>query len=99
MAKDRKFVGSGKVIGNFGQIKLGIRVSDLPEPNERGYINLIVAARKETNEWGQTHFVYVDDFVPNGGKSPVAANQPSGVAGEVVEGEFAEGIVEENLPF
>lgn len=58
---DKKYVGNGK-IGKFDQIRIGIRYADL-KPNERGYVNLIVAPVREPDE-KRTHTVYVDDFVP-----------------------------------
>jgi hypothetical protein len=67
MNKDRQYVGSGKE-GKFGQVSIGLKFSDLV-PNERGYVNLIVARRKESDKYGNTHTVYVNDWKP-GQKKP-----------------------------
>ena len=49
---------------NGGHIlKVSLRYADL-KPNERGYVNLIVAEKKEKDERGNTHNIYVDTFVP-----------------------------------
>jgi hypothetical protein len=44
-------------------VNCSILVSDL-EPNERGYANFVVASRREPDNYGNTHSVYHDDFVP-----------------------------------
>jgi hypothetical protein len=64
---DHHYVGTGKVVGRFGNISIGIRYADL-NPNDRGYVNLIVAERKSPDQWGKTHTVYVDDWTPNAGR-------------------------------
>ena len=61
---DKKYVGNGKEVGKFGQIKIGLRFADLPDANERGYINLIVTKMREPNKSGDTFCVYVDDWTP-----------------------------------
>jgi len=60
---DRQYVGKGKQIGNFGHVKFGIKVSDL-KPNDKGYVNLVVGEMKSADKWGNTHTVWVDDYVP-----------------------------------
>ena len=59
---EKIYVGSGRV-GNFDQIKIGLKYSQLT-PNEKGYVNLIVSKRKEVDQYGKTHTVYVDDWTP-----------------------------------
>lgn len=61
---EKVYVGKGKVVGNYGQIKLGIRVSELTV-NENGYCNLIVQKMKEPDKFGNGFTVYIDDFIPN----------------------------------
>ena len=60
---EKKYVGNGREIGNFGDISIGIRYSDLV-PNEKGYINLVVSKMKNPNQYKQTHTVYVDTWKP-----------------------------------
>jgi len=63
--QEKVYVGSGKLFGKYDQIKIGLRAKELPEPNERGYINLIVAPRREPDKNGNTHSVYVDTWKPD----------------------------------
>ncbi len=65
-AKAHTFDNGGTVI------KLGIKVEELAEfcrkyKNERGYINLVVAERRETGKYGDTHTVYLDTYTPKTG--------------------------------
>ena len=61
---DKQYVGSGKIVGRYNNLSIGIRVADLVA-NERGYCNLIVAQRREPDKYGNTHSVYIDDWTPN----------------------------------
>ena len=63
---DKKFVGNGKIktFDNGGfVINIRVRVADLT-PNEKGYCNITVATRREPDKYGNTHTVYLNDFVP-----------------------------------
>lgn len=60
---EKKYVGKGKVIGQFGNIKISLRPAEL-EANEKGFVNLIVSQMKSPDKWNNTHTIYVDDFVP-----------------------------------
>lgn len=73
MATDRVFLkcsAKAKTFDNGGTIiKIGIKREDLAEfvrahTNERGYINLIVAERREQGTYGDTHSVYLDPYKP-----------------------------------
>lgn len=61
-----------KTFGNGGSvIKLGIKVEELAafvkaHKNERGYVNLVIAQRRNVGEYGDTHSVYLDDYTPSG---------------------------------
>ena len=50
------------------QLKLSIKVDDLVEQlknlSSDGWVNLIVAKRKEASETGVTHYSYVDTWKP-----------------------------------
>lgn len=60
----KQYVGKGKVVGNYGNIKIGIKAATLPI-NEKGYVNLIISRLKQKDQWGNEFTVYVDDSVPN----------------------------------
>lgn len=68
---DKKFCGSGAAFGQYGSIKVGLRADQLPAPNERGYINVIVSPKRDKP--GE-YYVAVDDFVPT--KRGEAASAP-----------------------
>lgn len=67
---EKVYVGDGKEIGQYGNIAIGLRYSEL-KPNERGYVNLIVSKRKEPSKYGSTHSVYVDTFEPTKSDEPI----------------------------
>jgi hypothetical protein len=71
---EKQYVGKGKVVGTFGNIKIGLRVADL-KANEKGYVNIIVQKMKEIDKYGNAYTVYVDDWVPNGGNAAPAPQQ------------------------
>lgn len=58
---EKVYVGKGR-IGKFDKIQIGLNAEKLPQPNERGYINLIVAKMKESDRWGNTHTVYIAEY-------------------------------------
>lgn len=64
---DKTYVGKGKTFGKFGQVKIGFRYTDVT-PNEKGFVNLVVAEMKAPDKWGNTHTVYIDDWKPEGKK-------------------------------
>ena len=65
---EKKYVGGGKV-GNYSIINIGIRAKDLPAPNAKGYINLCVGTRREVSKYGETHSVWINDWVPGNSRS------------------------------
>jgi hypothetical protein len=65
---ERTYVGKGKVRGQYGDIRLGLR--DLPQPNDKGYVNLIVSKMRNPDKYGNEYTVYVDDFVPQQRDNP-----------------------------
>lgn len=52
----------------YGEVlNLSIKVEDLADfcrkfKNERGYLNLTIAARREVGQYGDTHSVYLDAY-------------------------------------
>tara|TARA_R100000541_G_scaffold58407_1_gene69612 strand:+ start:2146 stop:2421 length:276 start_codon:yes stop_codon:yes gene_type:complete len=58
-----------KVFDNGGtQLKLNIKTDDfinqLKDLTENGWVNLIVAKRKEASDTGITHYAYLDTWKP-----------------------------------
>ena len=58
--KEKEFDNGGSII------KISISKADFNEleATEKGYVNLIVARRKEVSQFGDTHYIYLDDFKP-----------------------------------
>jgi hypothetical protein len=67
---EKKYCGQGKEFGDYGSVKIGLRAADLPPANEAGYINIVVAKRKEVSDKGNTHYAYVDEFQPREEQTP-----------------------------
>ena len=68
-AKAKTFSNGGSVIN------LGIKREDLAEfvrkhTNERGYVNLVIAERREVGQYGDTHSVYLDTYEPKRDEQP-----------------------------
>jgi hypothetical protein len=67
---EKKYVGSSKNIeGKFGEIqKISFSQKDLQlmmdNLNEKGYINLNRIAKKETDKYGNTHYLVIDEWQP-----------------------------------
>ena len=62
----KNYVGNGKKkeFTNGGSlINISLKYSQLV-PNEKGYVNLTVGGKKETDQYGNTHAVWVNDFKP-----------------------------------
>ena len=72
---EKKYVGKGK-LGKFENIEIGLRHDQLV-PNDRGYVNLVVAQMREPDKWGNTHTVYVNEYAGRGsGDSRTTTQQP-----------------------
>ena len=58
--KEKEFDNGGSII------KISISKADFNEleVTEKGYVNLVVAKRKEVSQFGDTHYIYLDDFKP-----------------------------------
>lgn len=76
-AKKHEFPNGGSLI------KLSFRVADLipwlnEHKNDKDFINLIVAERREPSQYGDTHTVYLDDWQPTPkGQSKHPSPRPS----------------------
>lgn len=68
--KDRNWIGgSGKMHifdDNSHVINLFLKLEDLvglPQ-TDKGYIRIVAGERKSPDDYGNTHFIYEDEFVP-----------------------------------
>ena len=68
--EQKRFVKSfckEKIFDNGGSIvKISISKEDFNklETTEKEYVNLVLAKRKEVSQFGDTHYIYLDDFKP-----------------------------------
>ena len=68
---DKIYLGNGKEFFNGNEIKFSLNLTKLKEAAEHifefkdnKYIKLKVCKKKETDEYGKTHYVQVDTFKP-----------------------------------
>lgn len=69
---DKKYAKgiSIKEFGNYGDLNVSIKIDKLIEsapPNEKGYINLVIKKRRETSEYGETHYAEINEWKPRTG--------------------------------
>jgi hypothetical protein len=60
---DKIFCGNAKPFGKYGGFKIGIEVSKLPAPNDKGWVNLIMSPTKGDPD---KFYVAIDDWKPGG---------------------------------
>lgn len=63
MSEPKKYVGKGKVVGQYGVINIGLRYEDL-KPNELGYVNICIGKMKNADNNGNTHTAWLNDYQP-----------------------------------
>ena len=61
--KKYEYVGKGKENGNYGMINFWIDTKKL-KPNENGFVNLTMGTMRNTDDKGNTHTVWINDFKP-----------------------------------
>lgn len=65
------FCGSGKHIGNFGNIAINLCIDDIPpqfidvSKNGKRYVNLKVCNKKNIDQYGNSHYVEVNTWKPS----------------------------------
>lgn len=69
MAKEKNYCGSGRQANEY-YINISVCLSDIPaskirEWQGKRYIDLTVGKRKKEGENGKTHWVAINDFVPD----------------------------------
>ena len=70
MTNNKKYVGNGKKAGDYDLVNISVKVSDpefkaaVFEYKGEKYVKLTVAARREADQYGKTHTVYIDEFKP-----------------------------------
>ncbi len=79
-SKEKKYVGFGKEVGNYGMISISIPESKVKDfwreyKGER-YLNLNVGSLREKTQYGQTHTIWLDEFKPKEGAGNSNNNEP-----------------------
>jgi len=65
----KKYIGKGHA-GKFDIVNFSICLTDIPKDeikigtNGKKYLRLCLGKMKDTDNWGNTHTVWVDDFKP-----------------------------------
>lgn len=53
--------GNAKEIGTFGTIQASINVNQLQEyADQKGYVKVLIQKKRETDQYGNTHFIVID---------------------------------------
>jgi hypothetical protein len=66
---EKIYVGSGKKAEKFDIVNISVCLTDIPKENifdynGKKYVKLVVAAKKESDKFGKTHYVAIDTFEP-----------------------------------
>jgi hypothetical protein len=104
---EKKYVGNSKNIqGKFGEIqKISFSRKDLEllldNLNEKGYVNLNRVAKKETDKFGNTHYMVIDEWKPEEKQYSAPAERKT--AGDTIAGQAQESALEtifkDEIPF
>lgn len=82
MSQDRKFVGSGKEVSGYDLINCTLKKSDLDgnffNYNGTEYITVTVGKKRETDQYGKTHAVWLNEYKPEGQESKSHAKPVQG---------------------
>jgi hypothetical protein len=71
MSKEEKiYVGSGKKVKDYDLVNISVCLDDRIKPyiyeyKGKKYINLTVAAKKEVDQYGKSHYVAINTFKPD----------------------------------
>ena len=65
----RIYLGHGKRVKDYDLINFSLCISDIPtsspfEYKGKKYIKLVIGAKKETDQYGKTHSIWLDTFKP-----------------------------------
>jgi len=75
---DKIYCGRGKTFGQYGTISVSICLDDIPaeyitksDKNGKRYVKVNVDAKREADDYGNTHTVTVDTWKPTARPAPV----------------------------
>lgn len=82
MSQDRKFVGSGKEVAGYDLVNVTLKKSDLDgnffNYNGAEYIKLTVGKKREADQYGKTHAVWLNEYKPEGQENKAYAKPVQG---------------------
>ena len=65
---EKKYVGSGKKVGNYDLINFTIAEDKVKDAwfdyNGKRYLRLTIGNKKEADQYGKTHSVWLDEYKP-----------------------------------
>ena len=104
---EKKYVGNSRNIqGKFGEIhKISFSRKDLEvlleNLNEKGYVNLNRVAKKETDKYGNTHYMVIDEWKPEEKQysAPAERKTAGDSIARKVQKSALETIFNDELPF
>tara|TARA_R100001460_G_scaffold99170_1_gene142332 strand:- start:377 stop:625 length:249 start_codon:yes stop_codon:yes gene_type:complete len=66
---EKKYVGSGKKVGNYDLVNFSISLEKIKdstfEYNGQKYVKLTIGKKKETDQYGKTHSIWLDEWKPD----------------------------------
>lgn len=86
MSKDKQFVRGTAKMKEFDSggyvINFSVNVEDIAkiaeEQGNKGWVNLTMSKRRNKDDYDNTHYIYVNEFVPEKqGSKPAPKNGPS----------------------
>lgn len=80
MSEPKKYIGKGKLVGQYGMIKFGFKTDELVKllrenTNANGWVNVVVGSLRETDAKGNTHTCWIDDYKPDQNRQPQQRQQ------------------------
>jgi hypothetical protein len=72
-------------VGSEGESKLivSLLLSELEAiKNEKGYVNVVIQERRESDAFGNTHYAYENDYKPGGESKAGGTNKPASKGSE-----------------
>ncbi|ANS03062.1 hypothetical protein [uncultured Mediterranean phage uvDeep1-CGR2-KM23-C896] len=66
---EKNYVGSGKKVGNYDLVNFSIQLDRLNdfafEMNGKKYVKLSMGRKKEVDQYGKTHSIWIDEWKPD----------------------------------
>ena len=83
--------------GQFGEFfNMSFNLEKLQQyANEKGYVNMTMSKRKETGQYGDTHYFTLNDWKPEGGANASAPTNNSSPS----QNDASDDISIEDIPF